>query len=455
MSFVMMVVSLALAQPAAQKKEISLSSVPIGDMPLKYRLLPTLKDQKPGNAAYNYQRAHSPEYFSALQRSPDFSKIGDWLELPDAEFAKLDLTAFRHQGILKELQFAARLESCDWQLVHRLRTDGIMLMLPDHSSFRQFSQILAMDARRAILDNKFAEADRSLETGFSLARHIGQSPTFISGLVGMAIAAQQLAVVERWIGADGSPNLYWSLADLPRPFIDTRLAFQAEPIFIDQMFPEIRHALENPSAPPIPMATLTACMKNLRVIEATAKESIADVMAGAFIVLRDHTAARTHFLKAGWTEKQVDGLSGMQLVLMLNVENCDRLYQQMQAWQSQPWHIARPAFKKFVEELRESKAKQTPGTFLSGMLMPALDRIILARVRVDRRIAALQTIEAIRQFGKLPANLEAIENVPIPPDPATGKAFPYRTEGNTGYLTVPRLEGSNDGDIEYVLRFRK
>jgi hypothetical protein len=55
-------------------------------------------------------------------------------------------------------------------------------------------------------------------------------------------------------------------------------------------------------------------------------------------------------------------------------------------------------------------------------------------VRLDRKIALLRTMEAIRMFaadnsGRLPGSLAEITSVPIPVDPVTGKGFLYKRIG--------------------------
>jgi hypothetical protein len=65
-----------------------------------------------------------------------------------------------------------------------------------------------------------------------------------------------------------------------------------------------------------------------------------------------------------------------------------------------------------------------------------------ASARLDRRIAALRCIEAIRLHaaaheGKLPARLGDITEVPVPVDPMTGKEFEYTVAGDKATLHGP------------------
>ena len=70
-----------------------------------------------------------------------------------------------------------------------------------------------------------------------------------------------------------------------------------------------------------------------------------------------------------------------------------------------------------------------------------------AQVRLEREIAALRTIEALRIFAaahdrKFPARLADIREVPVHANPATGKEFNYRLDDNTAILELPRSDGT-------------
>ena len=80
------------------------------------------------------------------------------------------------------------------------------------------------------------------------------------------------------------------------------------------------------------------------------------------------------------------------------------------------------------------------------MLLPAVQKVVTAQIRVDRRIAALRCVEAVRLYsaahdGKAPATLDNAKDVPIPLDPYTGKPFTYKAEKNTATIEGPAPEG--------------
>jgi hypothetical protein len=66
-----------------------------------------------------------------------------------------------------------------------------------------------------------------------------------------------------------------------------------------------------------------------------------------------------------------------------------------------------------------------------SLTLPAYNQVMIASGRVQRRVAALRTIEAVRMYAaehqnRLPDKLSDITAVPIPDDPWTGQPFEYR-----------------------------
>ena len=199
----------ALAQEAkVETRSIVLSAAAAPVPALKYSLLPEMGDLKPGNAALIYQRAHSPEWWNALARDDSFAKT-EWFAGPLESFPKAEADKIlRHRGIYKEIDFAARRAGCDWDMIERMRADGISMLLPDVQSFRQFGVLAGIRTRRALTEKKYAEASHSLQTGFALCQHVAEGPTLINFLVAVAIGSSTTGQVEDWLQIPGSPNLY-------------------------------------------------------------------------------------------------------------------------------------------------------------------------------------------------------------------------------------------------------
>ena len=93
-------------------------------------------------------------------------------------------------------------------------------------------------------------------------------------------------------------------------------------------------------------------------------------------------------------------------------------------------------------------------------LLPALGAMLAASERVDRQIALLRVVEAIRLYahahaGQLPESLERISGVPIPTDSMTGTAFHYRLDRGKAVLETPYVPNNQHNGRRYVIEMRK
>ncbi|MHC4728368.1 MAG: hypothetical protein ACYS17_14200, partial [Planctomycetota bacterium] len=89
------------------------------------------------------------------------------------------------------------------------------------------------------------------------------------------------------------------------------------------------------------------------------------------------------------------------------------------------------------------------------------ERAHLLMSRLDRNVAALQCIEALRLYasahdGKFPNKLTSITEVPVPSNPVKQKPFVYRCTGSNAFLEAPAPEGATERDlIRYELKFKE
>jgi tetratricopeptide (TPR) repeat protein len=81
-------------------------------------------------------------------------------------------------------------------------------------------------------------------------------------------------------------------------------------------------------------------------------------------------------------------------------------------------------------------------------------KVHLLMNRLDRHVAVLQCIEAMRLYaaknGEFPNNLSNIADVAIPDDPAIGKPFMYHLTGSKAILEAPAPEGTT---AKYAMRY--
>jgi hypothetical protein len=93
--------------------------------------------------------------------------------------------------------------------------------------------------------------------------------------------------------------------------------------------------------------------------------------------------------------------------------------------------------------------------------MPSAIRARYQVARIERYIALLRTIEALRDYaarhdGQPPERLEQVTDLPVPVDPITGWPFDYRADGQTAVLNAPAPAGmSLRSGWRYELMFLK
>jgi hypothetical protein len=450
---------------------------------LKYVLLPELADMKPGNAALHYQRAHSFEWWSNVRRLPYYHEIGDWLDRPLQEVR--DKIGFvRHFEALKAVDAGARRESCDWEMTERLRKEGIGMLLPDVQGFREYAILLAMRCRLEIADKDYADALHTLQTGLALGRHVSDMPTLISALVGNASCALMLGRVEELIQAPGSPNLYWALTDLPRPLLDLRKALQGEklitdaefrrrhhqPTFhmqgekllIDAEFPDLK-TLETERLSPQAQQRALKKLALLGALSGSDAGASGDRTFGLLpLALKAYPAAKRALIAQGRKAEDVAALPVIQVILIDALQQYYRLRDDALKWANVPYPQARPHWVKLREEIRAT-AREHPGATPLLTFVPHIQRVHEATLQLDRRVAALRCVEALRLYaaahgGKLPAKLSDITEVPVPDDPVTGKGFVYQVDGDRVTLRDPPLADGQPALFEplhYELTFKR
>jgi hypothetical protein len=439
---------------------------------LRYHLLPELFEMTPGNAAERYKQGIEAvkKVRKATGDGGPEGEIEDWLGLPPAELPrdKARQLLGRYKEAFRIIDRAARSESCDWGFAERLRQKGIFTLLPELQEMRDLARLLALRARVAILDGHTEEALRALQTGFAAARHVGDTPVLIGSLVGIAMGTVTAKELELLLSQEKAPNLYWALTDLPRPFIDMRKGLEGERIGIYASFPGLLEAVNNPAAPPMTEEQTRASLK-LLVEELRFGKDYPERVGVSFWIRAKHKAAKEALVAAGYDRVRVEKMPHMEVALLHSMQQYDRFLDETHKWRTFPYVEAKKGFDQADRMIREARAKvlspssDVPALPLAVFFLPAVHKVFAAQARIDRRVAALRCVEAIRLYaaahgGKLPPALADIKEVPVPPDPYTGKPFAYRVGRGTATLEgpPPAGEAANAGNtLVYELTLTK
>jgi hypothetical protein len=416
---------------------------------LKYRLLPDRHDQVPGNAATLYYRTEALFVENGdLLTNVKAAVWSTWAETPLKELP-LDEVGNRLatvRGLMHEMDMAARRRDCDWQTEGR--PEGIGFLIPDVQGFRSLAAVLAVRARYAMARGELDEAVQAFQTGYALARNMGKGPFLIQVLVGAAIASVMDNQLDELLQQPGAPNLYWALAVLPRSFFDLQLALQEEGAMMERTIPFAKRLEGSPmTAEEVKLAQAELkAMLNKFIFQ---PPTVAQTLEQIWMQASTYPEARRGLLAQGFTPEQVEAMPPFQVVGLFALREYRRAWEEFVKWFDLPGGWREPGFKKSQDALAEA-SRRLDRLYFRGDLFgpgPAFQKIFQATGRVDRRFAALCCVEAIRLYaaahdGKLPATLADIKDVPLPPDPMTGRPFLYEVKDDKAKLSNPVLPGT-------------
>jgi len=186
----------------------------------KHQLLPSADKQTDADAVPLYEKA-----IQAMPRGRTQDKqIREWLNLPPEQLPlkQVEETIQHHMDSLRLVARAARCKQCNWPKWK----PGTPV--PDQSEYRSLTFLIELWARLEIVRGGYDGALLAMQTGFGMGRHLGQGPTTTQAMVGTAVGGVMCREIEFFIQAKDSPNLYWALANLPKPLADVKKAIESE-----------------------------------------------------------------------------------------------------------------------------------------------------------------------------------------------------------------------------------
>jgi len=417
-------------------------------------LLPDVADQTAGDAVplYLMARGFWPDLKTTKEiLGPEDSKY-DYLDTPTEQFPP-QYAQRLFDGYAQTLAYAdqaARRRDAHWDLTW---PDGDRsFQLSYLNDLRHMANLLGFRGRYQVVHGDWAGADYTLQTAFAMGRHIGQTPLLVHALVECGFAEVELSrPVWQWIGQSGSPNLYWSLTDLPTPLVELRPVAQWEKLEARDVKSPVEEAIRG-KLPADQWPTvirqmayaqrdhLISAKPDPKVVELDARKSVES----------SNARAREYLIAHGRTAQQLDAMSHDETVGRYWCEEYQRAsddlwkfwtfeYPQASQYILQSWHALGPDRSPALENpLIQDRLVPNDG-YGPVMDFPMMLRARYNLARTDRHIAMLRIIEALRDCaahhdGRPPERLEQINNLPIPLDPITGKDFSYHVEGQTAIL---------------------
>jgi hypothetical protein len=419
---------------------------------LRYQLLPELKEMNPGNPIQNYLKCFMEQQKFFFDKDA-FERRERLLTVPLKELPAQELTDYGGFA-LKQADWAARLDNPDWQILLKVKTDGVALLLPDVQQMKPLANALKVRFRAEVALSRFDDAIRTAKTMFAISRHMSEHPTLVGNLVGISIAYLAIGPLEEMLEHPQCPNLYWALTNLPAPVVpidkgmggeralvlsEFRGLDERSPMTGDELNKFITHTdiLIGEGKPPKPGESRVRAW-----LDARTKDD------------KTVSAARHRLIECGFPQERVQQFPADQIILLdekreydVRIDDIIKIMN-LPAWQA--------------ELLAAQNRLARPSALFADVLIPGVYDVRPAQARLDQRIALLRHVEALRLFaaehkGALPSKLSDI-SVPLPDDPFTGKPFRYEISGNTAHLrgSPPLAERNNANyNLHYEVTLQK
>jgi len=413
---------------------------------LKYQLLPESRELKPGNPAQWYLRCFAEQriFFFNKQVIADRAR---YRKMPLKDLPAKDLRNYGGNA-LAQADWAARLDTPDWQVRDKIESEGADIRLPELGPLRELAFGLQVRFRGEVARGEFKDAIRTAKTMFAFARHLGEYPLLSANRLGLAVEEMALDTLTEMIQQPHCPNLYWALTDLPCPLVELRKGAQGDSLLADA---ELR-LLNDETA--MTDAELEEVVSRLSGRVGFAREQAGkpprNLRAELLARVKDLTvvrAARARLIDSGASKETTAGFPALQVILLdekLAFET--RRDDEMKLLGLKLWEIP-----------SKSATKVGSGGVFADLL-PCVSELRLEGGKLEQQIAVLRCVEALRMFaaahdGKLPKKLTDIE-VPLPVDPFTGKPFGYVLTASTAMLSIaPR--GGEEKETRYEIVISK
>jgi hypothetical protein len=266
------------------------------------------------------------------------------------------------------------------------------------------------------------------------------------------------------VGQPDAPNLYNALTDLPVPLISMRRGLESERLWISGTFPGLGKVVENLDAGNLSETELKMYAKRMEQISEM-RLGYAERIYLGWNIQQKHELAKQVLIDAGRPRAKVEAMPPLQVAMLHALLEYDAALDNLIMMEKRPyWEWTDPdsdVNKRYLQ--KRWLDYNTSAIPLAPLFVPAVKKVASARVRMERKIALLRTLEALRFYAanhdsQLPPSLATIKEVPIPLDPVTGKDFAYQVNGDVAKLSAPPpgKEAPNRGNtVVYELAIRK
>lgn len=422
----------------------------------KYRMTVEPHKTIAGNAITHYLRSlgesslRGPWERARLEFGQD---VDDWYSLKtpveDIPLESLRKVSASFEGYVENhLRRATLCRVSDWGLaMEDLRgEEAIAFLLPSVQQTRSMSRVLALKNRLAVIEGRYDDSVDYLRMNYQLGQNVSQMNVLVTNLVGLAEIGIANAGMLDLIAAKDSPNMYWALMELPTPIIRIRDAVRLESSFGTRYFPElldVENAKHSPEQWGEILDEMVGSFTKLHGMTGgrSSMDGVGQAVAGLplALALSGYSAAKQRLLDAGDDEAEVSQMSAAQVLLIDAARDYQLIANEVEKSYYVPFKESEKFAYRFYQQMRGSYLRL--GMILGDAILPHIQQVRQAEVRVQTNINVLIAIEAIRHHvatkGGFPASLEEMD-LPVRNSGFTGKPFEYKVEGKTAVLVIPK-----------------
>jgi hypothetical protein len=383
--------------------------------------------------------------------------------------------------IWDQLIEATHRRDCDFELgLSELRgMDLIYMSLEEFQRSREISRMLALRTRLAMAEKRYDDAIATMRVNYRMAANFGSLPFIVSGLIGIAEANVSNGTALELIAQPGSPNLYWALSELPNPLINMQSAARFEFDFGPRLFPFLHNAESTDRSADEWNRLFAQAFRDL-VKSGGVLQLFGDgpVFGDGDLVNSDfgpgllataagllgYSHAKTQLIAQGLSKERVEKMSVGQVMAIYTERNYQVFADEWEALWYMPYWETVAHERKLVKHIASARvaggAEDREVIPMVSLMLPAMQAARNAQARLERELASLRVIEAVRMYaaehdGKLPKSLDDIRQVPVPINPATGKSFLYHIDGETAILELPASDGPLGSHRRYEIQIAK
>ena len=429
---------------------------------LKHRLTVPLYKTVPGNAVTHLLRSFGENSLDSPLKAArrDFGdEFYDWMSIEEFPIDTLPLEKLQKACKLfdsyvdNHIDRATQCRFIDWGLAEEELNgvQSINFLLPSIQQTRSVSRVLSLRTRLAIAQGDFDAAVRQMRMNYRLAESVSKMKFFVCSLVGIAEVGIANRNMLDFIAAENSPNLYWSLTELPDPLVSIRDAVRLEVSIGLRLIPDFDEA-ETADHTPQEWARIVkqaaADLSEILLVSGQAggtnNKAVSDAVAFG-VSLAGYKSAKERLIAGGMDRAKVEAMSVGQVIMIDASRTYRDLADRLEAIFNMRTYTVDKVLGEFEEELQRSARQLQFGAILASYCLPAVQQVRNASNRVRRENSVLITLESLRnhlaETGKLPSSLDEL-NLPSPPNPFTGKPLEYELKNGVGIITCPRSDGA-------------